>query len=98
MTILAFLLALQTAATPLTVESLVGLDEAAARRQLGEPDIARREAKGALWTYRRQGCVLLVYLAEKPGEGLRVTGASSGQRRAGDTPIPVETCLARPRG
>ena len=95
MTLIALLLALQAAPAtpPPTQASLVGLDEPAARTRLGEPDVARREAAGALWTYRKSDCVLFVYLADK-GEGLKVTGVSAGARRAGEAAPSVETCLA----
>ena len=99
MTLIALLLALQAAPAtpPPTQASLVGLDEPAARTRLGEPDVARREAGGALWTYRKSDCVLFVYLVERPGEGLRITGAASGPRKAGETAPPVDVCLTRPK-
>ena len=98
MMLVAFLLALQAAATPApTQAALVGLDDPAAKARLGEPDVARREAGGALWTYRKSDCVLLVYLVEKSGEGLKVTGAASGPRKAGETAPPVDVCLTRPK-
>jgi hypothetical protein len=80
-------------AASLTPASLTGLRAEVAEIALGAPDIARREAKGALWTYRKSDCVLFVYLADK-GEGLKVTGVSAGARRAGEAAPSVETCLA----
>jgi hypothetical protein len=81
------------AATELTAASLTGLTDDAAREKLGAPDIARREAGGALWTYRKADCVLMVYLADK-GQGLKVTGVSATAKKAGDPAPKVETCLA----
>ena len=80
-------------AASLTPASLTGLKAEVAEIALGAPDIARREAKGALWTYRKSDCVLFVYLADK-GDGLKVTGLSSGPRRAGEAAPTVEVCLA----
>lgn len=85
------------AAAELTVQALTGLPEAAARERLGPPDVARHEAKGAMWTYRKEGCVLMVFLADK-GDGLKVTGLTAGARRAGEQPPDVATCLAAKKG
>ena len=81
------------AAAELTAASLTGLTDDAAKEKLGAPDIARREAGGALWTYRKADCVLLVYLADK-GQGLKVTGVSAAAKKAGDPAPKAETCLA----
>ena len=59
--------------------------------------MARREAGGALWTYRKSDCVVLVYLVERRGEGLRVTGLDAGPRKAGETAPSVDVCLTRPK-
>jgi hypothetical protein len=80
-------------AANLSVAKLTGLKAEVAEIALGTPDVARREARGALWTYRKSGCVLFVYLADK-GDGLKVTGLSAGPRRAGETAPSVDTCLA----
>ena len=81
-------------AANLSVAKLTGLRAEVAEVALGTPDIARREAKGALWTYRKSGCVLFVYLADK-GDGLKVTGLSAGPRRAGEAVLSVDVCLAQ---
>jgi hypothetical protein len=81
-------------AANLSVAKLTGLKAEVAEVALGTPDVARREAKGALWTYRKSGCVLFVYLADK-GDGLRVTGLSAGPRRAGEAAPSVDVCLAQ---
>ncbi|CAN5312932.1 hypothetical protein BH11PSE2_BH11PSE2_00190 [soil metagenome] len=90
------LIALLLAAAQLTAANLTGLTEAAAKEKLGAPDVARREAGGALWTYRKEGCVLFVYLVDK-GQGLQVSGLSTGPRRTGEAAPSVEVCLAQPK-
>ena len=80
-------------AANLSVAKLTGLKAEVAEVALGVPDVARREARGALWTYRKSGCVLFVYLADK-GDGLKVTGVSAGPRRSGDPAPAVDACLA----
>ena len=88
--VLSFLLP----AANLSVAKLTGLKAEVAEVALGTPDVARREARGALWTYRRSGCVLFVYLADK-GDGLKVTGLSAGARRAGEAAPSVDVCLTQ---
>jgi hypothetical protein len=80
-------------AANLSVAKLTGLRAEVAEVALGTPDISRREARGALWTYRKSGCVLFVYLADK-GDGLKVTGISAGPRRTGEAAPAVDACLA----
>jgi hypothetical protein len=77
---LAIVLSFLLPAANLSVAKLTGLKAEVAEVALGTPDVARREAHGALWTYRKSGCVLFVYLADK-GDGLKVTGISAGPRR-----------------
>jgi hypothetical protein len=60
---------------------------------LGPPDVARKEAFGAMWTYRKVDCVLFVFLTDK-GQGMRVSGVSAGPRRAGDATPSADACLA----
>lgn len=76
-----------------TVALLIGAGEAEARIRLGHPDIARREARGAVWTYRRPGCALFLYF-RRTGSDLRVVGAAAGPRRRGEAAPAVEACLA----
>ena len=76
-----------------TVPLLIGAGEAEAVIRLGRPDIARREAGGAVWTYRRPGCALFLYLRAE-GPDLRVTGAAAGPRRRGQPAPDTDACLA----
>jgi len=91
---LAIVLSFLLPAANLSVAKLTGLRAEVAEVALGTPDVARREAHGALWTYRRSGCVLFVYLADK-GDGLKVTGLSAGARRAGEAAPSVDVCLTQ---
>jgi hypothetical protein len=74
--------------------ALLGASEADVRAALGEPDVARREDAGAMWTYRLPACALFVYFRTAGREGLRVVGAASGPRRRGDAAPGAESCLA----
>src|SRR5689334_15326642 len=89
-------LLLLLATVNLTVARITGLAEPVAEVALGPPDVARKEARGAMWTYRKVDCVLFVYLADK-GEGMKVTGLSAGPRRAGDQAPSTEACLQSER-
>jgi len=102
-----FALALCLAAAPITafaqaapaadetrLGALLGASETGVRAALGEPDVARREDGGALWTYRLPACALFVYFRAAGREGLRVVGAASGPRRRGDAAPTAEACLA----
>ena len=73
---------------------LRSLSETEARSRLGAPDIARNEGAGAMWTYRLADCALFVFFRAPGGQPLKVSGASSGPRSRGQTPIPVESCIA----
>jgi hypothetical protein len=73
-----------TAATPLQV-----------RARLGEPAVASQEGKGAMWTYRREGCALMVFFRDD-GQGLRVSGLAASGRRRGAAPPTVEACMDAP--
>jgi len=66
---------------------------ATVRERLGDPDVARAEGKGAFWTYRLPHCALFLFFREGP-KGLRVTGASTGPRRRGESAPTVAACLA----
>lgn len=74
-----------------TLPLLMGAGEAETRIRLGAPDIARREAKGAMWTYRRPGCALFIYFRAEPE--LRVVGASAAPRRRGEPAPATDACL-----
>ena len=76
---------------------LAALSEAQARARLGPPDIARSEGSGAMWTYRLPDCALFVFFRSTGGQPLKVSGASAGPRRRGQTPLPVEACIAQAR-
>jgi hypothetical protein len=80
-----------------SVPLLIGAGEAEARIRLGEPDVARRETGGAVWTYARPSCALFVYFRPDGGR-LRVTGAAAGPRRRGEAAPNVESCLAAVAG
>ena len=80
-----------------SVALLLGAGEAEARIRLGEPDVARREAGGAVWTYARPNCALFLYFRPEGGR-MRVTGAAAGPRRRGEAAPAVEACLAAVAG
>jgi hypothetical protein len=82
-------------AASLAVDTLTGMKAEIAEVALGPPDVARREAHGAMWTYRKDSCVLFVYLTDK-GDGLRVSGLGAGPRRAGEDAPRAEVCLKAP--
>jgi hypothetical protein len=63
------------------------------RARLGDPDVARAEGKGGLWTYRLQHCALFLFFHMGP-QGLRVSGASTGVRKRGEPLLDVKTCIA----
>jgi hypothetical protein len=76
-------------------EPLAAFTPAQVRGLLGEPAVASQEGKGALWTYRREGCALMVFFKDA-GRGLRVSGVAASGRKRGDAPPPVEICMAAP--
>jgi hypothetical protein len=77
-----------------TVPLMLGAGETEARIRLGQPDIARREARGAVWTYTRPGCALFVYLRADEAGDFRVVGAAAGPRRRGEAAPATDACLA----
>lgn len=91
---IAALLASPAPSTAPSVKLLLGAGEAEARIRLGQPDIARREAGGAVWTYARPSCALLVFFRPAGREGMRVVGASAGPRRRGEAAPSTDSCLA----
>lgn len=88
--------AAQTAApaNPNSTAGLVGKSEAEVRRRLGDPAIARREAGGAMWTYREEACALFVFFKAQGREGLRVSGAAAGPRKRGQPTLDTDQCIA----
>lgn len=79
---------------PAPVTALVGSDGPAVQARLGEPSLTRAEGQGALWTYRREGCAILVFFRQTEGV-YRVTGLEAGASRLGAPAPDVETCAAR---
>ena len=82
-------------AANLAVSALTGMKAEMAEVALAPPDIDRREAHGAMWTYRKDACVLFVFLADK-GDGLKVTSLAAGPRRAGEAAPTTDACLKAP--
>lgn len=74
--------------------SLLNHSEAQVKARLGTPEVARREAGGALWTYATEACALMVFFQSQGREGLRVTGAQAGPRQRGQRAPEVEACIA----
>ena len=62
------------------------------RARLGEPAVASGEGKGAMWTYRRVGCALMVFFKDE-GRGLRVTSLTAAPRRRGEAAPELDACL-----
>lgn len=74
--------------------ALVGAGEADVRTRLGQPDVARREGRGAMWTYRRPTCSVFVFFQDRPGEGLKVSSVSAGPRSLSEAAPSLDACLA----
>jgi hypothetical protein len=81
------------AATAEPAAPLAAFTTAQVRAKLGEPAVASEEGKGALWTYRLEGCALMVFFKDA-GRGLRVSSVAASGRKRGDAPPTVETCMA----
>jgi hypothetical protein len=62
--------------------------------RLGAADVARREAAGALLTYRLDTCGLVLLFEADGSNLLRLRAAAPGPRRAGDAVPSLETCAA----
>ena len=90
--LLAQQLAVAAPASP-APRSLEGEPPDAVRGLLGEPDLAHEEGAGALWTYRLEGCVLMVAFRDA-GHGPKVTTAQAGTRRRGAPEPSAAECLA----
>ncbi len=73
-------------------EPLAAFTPAQVRARLGDPAVASEAGKGALWTYRREGCALMVFFKDA-GRGLRVSSVAASGRKRGDPPPKVEACL-----
>jgi hypothetical protein len=84
--------AARAAAPPPPAQSLAGATPVQVKARLGEPAVASQAGKGALWTYRREGCALMVFFRDE-GRGLRVSSLTANARKRGD-PVPdVAACL-----
>ena len=79
---------------PVTLAALLGKGEADVRKALGTPEIARREAGGAMWTYREDTCALFVFFKAQGREGMRVSGAAAGPRKRGQPTLDTDACIA----
>jgi hypothetical protein len=86
--------ALSETSAPTGVAGLLQKSEADVRARLGDPQIARREAGGAMWTYRGETCALFVFFKAQGREGLRVSGAAAGPRQRGQANPNVDACIA----
>ena len=81
-----------TAATAPPAQPIAGATPVQVKARLGEPAVASQAGKGALWTYRREGCALMVFFRDE-GRGLRVSSLTANARKRGD-PVPeVAACL-----
>jgi hypothetical protein len=78
---------------PPAFHGLLGVSETEVTARLGQPDLARAEGKGGMWTYRLPDCALFVFFRGSASEGLKVSGAASGPRTRGHAPPPVNECL-----
>ena len=72
---------------------LAGATPRQVEAQLGKPAIVRDEGNGALWTYRRADCALMIGFSG-PAASRRVTDIEAGPRQAGQAAPSRETCLA----
>lgn len=81
------------APAPIAPRSLDGEAADAVRVLLGEPDLAHEEGAGALWTYRFEGCVLMIAFRDA-GHGPKVTAAQAGARRRGGPELSASECIA----
>jgi hypothetical protein len=82
------------AVNPHSTAALMGKSEADVRARLGTPEIARREAGGAMWTYREETCALFVFFKAQGREGMRVSGAAAGPRKRGQPTLDTDACIA----
>lgn len=78
---------------PAAAPDVKGLTEAELRQRLGEPAIARKEAAGAMWTYRLEPCALFIFLTRGEDQRFRVSGVSAGPRRRGQPNPSPDACL-----
>lgn len=69
---------------------IIGLDQLAVQKLLGEPGLVRREAPAEIWQYRHAGCVLDLFLyREKTGS--RVLHAEA--RTLDAKPTATKACI-----
>jgi hypothetical protein len=64
------------------------------QRTWGQADVARREAAGALLTYRLQTCALVLGFSANSLNQMRLAAVEPGPRRFGDTPPSLDQCAA----
>ena len=81
------------AAPPVTIEGLMGADEARLHRLLGLPQFRRSDPPARLLRYRAEGCLLDLFLyppkdGAKDGAGHRVTHIQARGRDGMDRPAP----------
>ncbi len=89
----ALLIAATASAAHAAGGSLTGLSETEARARLGAPNLERTEGAGALWTYRLEGCALLVFLRRGQDNVLKITGAEASPRKRGDPQPETAACI-----
>jgi len=83
----------QNAPPPVTIEGLMGADEARLHRLLGLPQFRRNDPPARLLRYRAEGCLLDLFLyppkdGAKDGAGHRVTHIQARGRDGMDRPAP----------
>jgi len=87
----------RAAAPPVSAPPVAALAPGATPLQvierLGDPAVASREGRGALWTYRLEGCALMVFFKDE-GQGLRVSGVTASARRRGEPTPDAAACVA----
>lgn len=64
------------------------------QRALGVPDIERREAAGAAWTYRLETCALLLLFSADARNEMRLAEVHAGARTPGGAAPSLEQCAA----
>lgn len=87
------------ASQPRTTTELIGLDDIALIRLLGEPSLRRREPPAEVWQYAGRSCTLHVFLYRGADADYRVLHAeASGADKGADCPARlVEERRLRPR-
>lgn len=65
-----------------------------ALKRFGPPDVARREGKGGLLSYRLPGCALALAFVEDANGVLRLAEVEAGPPQQGAPAPTVEACFA----